>query len=157
MQFYLRTGFGESPEIFGGTDSHPFEGSGQGSGWASPGFGALSSIAIGAYKGYRGGAKITSPYLARVFLIATGMYVDDTDLLHWAASPEVKDEELIESVQSDIKVWGEIVQSMGGIVKAIKYSLVLLTCKWPTGRARLKTMNNIQYDPHEVVVKTPVL
>ena len=33
VYFCLRTGFGESPELFGGTDSHPFAGSGQGSGY----------------------------------------------------------------------------------------------------------------------------
>jgi hypothetical protein len=120
-----------------------------------PGFGALRSIAIGAYKRDGGGAKITSPHLARVFLFAAVMYVDDTDLLHWAESPEDKDEELIESVQRDVKAWGEIVQSTGGILKAMKCSLFLLTYKWPNGRARLKTMNDLSPSPYEVVVETP--
>ena len=49
---------------------------------AVDGFGAPSLIDIGAYKRDGGGAKITSPHLARVFLFAAVMYVDDTDLLH---------------------------------------------------------------------------
>ena len=57
-----------------------------------PGVGALSALAIGAYKIDGGGAKMTSPYLARVSLLAAVMYVDDTDLLHRAESPEVEDE-----------------------------------------------------------------
>ena len=82
---------------------------------------------LGAYKRYGGGAKIISQYLARVFLFDAVMYVDDTCLLHWADSPEDKDEELIESVQRDVKAWGEIVQSTGGILKTMKFSLFLLT------------------------------
>ena len=60
-----------------------------------PGFVALSSIAIGAYKRDGGGAKITSSYLARAFLLAAVIYVNNTALLYWAKPPEVKDEELI--------------------------------------------------------------
>ena len=68
-----------------------------------PGVGALSLIAISAYKRDEGGAKITSSYLARVFLFTVVMYGGDTDRLHWAESPENNDEELIESVQRDVK------------------------------------------------------
>ena len=67
-------------------------------------------------------------------------------------SPESKDGELIVSVQKDVKVWGEIVQSTGGILKAIKCSLFLLTYKWPNGRARLKPLKDIPDTPHDVVV-----
>jgi hypothetical protein len=62
-----------------------------------PGVGTLSSIAIGAYKRDGGGAKIMSKYLARLFLFAAVMYIDNTDLLHWADAPEDKNEELIEN------------------------------------------------------------
>ena len=61
-------------------------------------FQCIELDAIGVYKRDGGGAEITSPYLARVFLFATVVYVDDTDLLHWTDSPEDKGEELIESV-----------------------------------------------------------
>ena len=52
-----------------------------------PDFDPLSSIDIGTYKRDGGGANITSQYLARVFLLAVVMYVDNMDLLHWAESP----------------------------------------------------------------------
>ena len=81
--------------------------------------------------------------------------MDNTDFLHWADSPEDKDEELIESVQRGIKAWGEISQSTGGIIKAIQCSLFLLTYKCPNGWARLKTMNDLPTSPYEVVAETP--
>ena len=49
-----------------------------------------------------------SPYSVRAFLLATIMFLDDTDLLCQDGSPEDKDEELIESVQRDVKVWREV-------------------------------------------------
>ena len=120
-----------------------------------PGFGALISITIGAYKRDGGGTKITSPYLARVFIFAAVMYVDNTDLLHWVDSPEDKDGELIESVQRDVKTWGDIIQSTGGIFKAMKCSLFLLTYKFPNGWVLLKTLNDLATSPYEVVAETP--
>ena len=90
-----------------------------------------------------------------VFLFAAVMYVDDTDLLHWAASPEDKDEEPIKSVQRDVKSWGEIVQSTGGILKAMKCSLFLLTYNWFNGRAGLKIMHDLATPHYEVIVETP--
>ena len=113
----------------GGTDGHPFAGLGQGSGWDPPGFGALSTIATNAYKIAWRGAKITCTYLVKAFLLAAVMYVDDLDLLHWADSPLTSDEELIENLQRDVSLWGVIVQSTGGILKALKCSLFLLTYK----------------------------
>ena len=95
-----------------------------------------------------------SPYLARLFLYAAVMYMDNTNLLHWADAPEDKNEELIENFQRDIKAWGENVQSTGGILKAMKWSLFPLTYKWPNGRACHKTINNPTTPPYEVVVET---
>ena len=51
---------------------------------------------------------------SRVFLLAAVMYVDDTDLLHWAEIPETTDEELIEKVQWELDVWADIVNATGG-------------------------------------------
>ena len=42
------------------------------------------------------------------------MYVEDTDLLHWAEIPETTDEELIEKVQWELDVWADIVNATGG-------------------------------------------
>ena len=111
----MRTGFGESPELFGGSDERPFGGGGQGSGWAPLGFATLSSIMINAYKRAGCGVEMTSPYFSRVFLMAAVMYVDDTDLLHWADSPTATDRELIEKVQRELDVWADIVNVTGDL------------------------------------------
>ena len=54
---------------------------------------------VNAYKRMGHGAKVTSCYAARMFLLAAAMYIDDTDLIHWADSPHANDEEFIAQVQ----------------------------------------------------------
>ena len=50
MQYVLKTGFGESAGSYGGTATSPNSGLGQGSGASPPGFMALSSLIINAYR-----------------------------------------------------------------------------------------------------------
>ena len=48
--------------------------------------------------------------------------MNSIDLLHQVDSPEDKEKDQTESVHRDIKIWGEIVQSTSGILKAMKCS-----------------------------------
>ena len=96
---------------------------------------------------------MTSPYFSRVFLLAAVMYVDDTDLLHWADSPSTTDEELIEKVQWELDIWADIVNVTGGILKALKCSLFLLTFNWKNGRASLKTAGMLPEADHEILMR----
>ena len=50
MQFFLKTGYGESTSSYGGTSLAPNSGLGQGSGASPPGFLALSSLIVNAYR-----------------------------------------------------------------------------------------------------------
>ena len=95
MQFCLQTGFGESKDFFGGSSDNRLAGYGQGNGAAPAAFTILSTLIINAYKRLGNGAKLTSSYTARLFLLAATLFVDDTDLLHWADSQTTEDEELI--------------------------------------------------------------
>ena len=105
MQFFLRTGFGESQQSYGGTREHPIFGFGQGNGAAPPGFAALSALLINAYKRMGNGAKLTSSYTARMFVLAAVMYVDDTDLTHLAPSQLTSDADLFKQVQKSTTNW----------------------------------------------------
>jgi hypothetical protein len=57
MQYVLKTGFGNSEECYGGTNSSPNSGLGQGSGASPPAFIALSSLIINSYRWMGHGAK----------------------------------------------------------------------------------------------------
>jgi hypothetical protein len=110
----LRTGFGESKEMYGGTESDPFQGYGQGNCASPPGFSALSALVVNAYRRMGHGAKLTSAYTSRMFILEAVMYVEDIYLLHWAPSPTTSSGELIQQVQEATNNWGLLGQATGG-------------------------------------------
>ena len=48
------------------------------------------------------------------------MYVDDTDLLHWADSQVIEVKELVEKVQNSTNDFAKLAQASGGALKSDK-------------------------------------
>ena len=126
MQYVLKTGFGESTETYGGTADAPNSGLGQGSGASPPGFLALSSLIVNAYRRLGHGARVLSSYTRRLFHLTAVIYVDDTNLLHWPSSPYTEPEELVETVQSSTNDYSQLAIASGGILKQQKCSVYFL-------------------------------
>ncbi len=133
MQFFLRTGFGESEEFFEGTENDPIRGYEQGSGAAPPAFTCLATLLMNTYTQMGNGATLTSSYVSRLFLLAAAMYVDDSNLLHMADSPHSSDEELIQKVQGATNDFANVARATGGAMKPIKCSTYFLTYKAVNG------------------------
>ena len=74
---------------------------------------------MNAYKRSGNGARLTPARTARIFVLAAILYVDDTDLLHWAESKHSSVEELIEQMQNETTQWGMLAQSTGGYSKRL--------------------------------------
>jgi hypothetical protein len=83
-RFYIRTGFGKSKTLYGSTHEERLAGNGQGNASAGPGFTPMSSPIVNAYICDGFGARIYSSYYKQLLLLVTMMYVDNTDLIHWA-------------------------------------------------------------------------
>ncbi len=81
--------------------------------------------------------------MARLFVLATVMYVDDTDMLHWPPSPHTSLEELIEHVKQATMDWRNLTQASGGILKAGKCSAYFMDYKFICGRARMKSLRDL--------------
>ncbi len=84
MRFYLCTGFGKSKTSFGGTHEKWLAGYGQGNVAVDPGFTAMSLLVVNVYLQDGFGAQIYSSYYKQLLLLAAVMYIDNTDLIHWA-------------------------------------------------------------------------
>ena len=95
MHYCLRTGFGKSTQTYGGTTDNPYQWYDQGNCASPSGFAALGALAVNAYRCMGHGDKLTSSYTARMFILAAVMFVDDTDLLHWAPSHTTTPDELV--------------------------------------------------------------
>ncbi len=101
MRFYLHTGFGESKTSYGSTHEEQLAGYGQGNAAAGPGFTVMSLLIVHAYlhDGFGFGAQIYSSYYKQLFLLAAVMYINNTDLNHWAGPPACSPSKLIAAVQ----------------------------------------------------------
>ncbi len=133
MQYFLKTGYGESTNSYGGTSLAPNSGLGQGSGASPPGFSALSSLIVNAYRRMGHGSKILSSYTRRLFHLAVVMYVDNTDLLHWPESAHIDPEDLVAHVQEATMDYGLLAQASGGILKENKCLVYFLDYKYIGG------------------------
>ena len=105
MKFCLRTGFGESEELYGGSLLDRTMGLGQGNTAGPSGFSCLASLAVNAYRRQGHGGKLTSTYMARVFILAAVMFVNDTYLLHRPPMAETSDTDMISHTQVVTMEW----------------------------------------------------
>jgi hypothetical protein len=143
MQYVLKTGFGDSPDSYGGTATAPNFGLGQGSGASPPGFLALSSLTINAYQRMGHGAKILSSFSRQLFHLTAVMYFNDTDLLHWPKSSCINLKELVALVQKATTNYGCLAIALGGILKEKKCSIYFLDYKFVHGRAHMKSLHKL--------------
>ena len=102
MSFWLRTAYGTAETPFHGTEVDPFFGIGQGSGLAPPTFQAVSTLLINGYKSLGHGVRFQSAVTGMILFFAAILYVDDTDLIFSASSPELPDEEFLADIQSGL-------------------------------------------------------
>jgi hypothetical protein len=84
MNFFLRTGFGESKTFFGGSLYFPYMmGLGQGNRAAPLSWIQLSAVLVNVYKQLNLGSMITDPITAEVIHTMGALFVDDTNLYTW--------------------------------------------------------------------------
>jgi hypothetical protein len=82
MQFFLRSGYGDSTSPFGASKERPYGGLGQGSGAAPSSFSAVSTLMIMAFLRMGHGVQISTAVTGFVFALAAILCADDTDVLH---------------------------------------------------------------------------
>ena len=78
-----------------------------------------------------------------IFILVAIIYVDDTDLIHWAKFYGMTDNEFISEVQKGVTDWGKLVQASGGSLKQSKSFWYLLSWKFVRGVPTLKTQANL--------------
>ena len=144
MEYFVKTGFGiaDTPS-FGGSEDDRLMSLGQGSGAAPIGMRNIITLTDNAYKRLGHGMNTRSAISQRLFLLAAIIYVDDTDLIHWAKFYGMTDDDFISDVQNGVTDWGKLVQASGGSLKQSKSFWYLLSWKFVRGVPTLKTQANL--------------
>jgi hypothetical protein len=143
MRLFLRTGFGESKQSYGGMHKQQLAGYGQGNTASGPGFTALSSLIVKAYLRDGYGAQIYSSYYKQLLLLAAIKYVDDTDLIHWSRTLDCNPKELIAEAQTATYAWGGLAIATGAAIKPEKCYAYFLLYWFDKGRVKLRTISSL--------------
>ncbi len=78
IQWFLKTAFGQSGSLFGGTRWDPSMGLGQGNGVAPPGFLIVCTLMINVYHRQGHGAEFVGAWSRDAFILAAVLYIDDS-------------------------------------------------------------------------------
>ncbi len=138
MRFYLRTEFGESKTSYGSTHEEWLVGYGRRNAAVGPSFTAMSLLIVNTYLQDGFGAQIYSSYYKRLLLLAAVMYVDDTDLIHWAGWLSCSPSEFIAAAQTATYAWGSLAIATVAAMKPEKFYAYFLSYWYNRGRAKLR-------------------
>lgn len=123
MEFYLRTGFGQSESYFGGKEQGK-HGLAQGNGAAPPTWQQISTIMINAQHSKGHGVDIVCPITMKKIRQVGIAYVDDTNLWDGMAEDDDVDSAAHKS-QAGINDWGGFLQASGGALNPGKCSATI--------------------------------
>ena len=120
MEYYLRTGFGESTTYSGGKED-PKQGSCQGNTAAPPTWQQISSLLINGQKRAGHGITIVAPISKQSHIQVGILFVDDTNL--WEGLGEKDDvASTLEKGQRSVNSWGNNLLAVGGELRPDKCS-----------------------------------
>jgi hypothetical protein len=139
MQWFLKTAFGQSKKLFGGTKWDPLMGLGQGNGAAPSGFLAVSTLMINVYPQLGHGTEFVGAWSRDVFMLAAVPCVDNLDLLHMAKGFPT-DDKCVVSVQSATNAWVGLVLATGGSLKQQKCCWYIMGWWWINGVPQMRKL-----------------
>jgi hypothetical protein len=96
-----------------------------------------------AYINMGHGVQVTTAVTGLLFAIAAIIYVDDTDLLHWARTAGMTDEEFFAQVQQATIDWGKLAIASGGSLKPEKCFWYLIAFKFVHGQPQYKSLTEL--------------
>jgi hypothetical protein len=116
MTWCLKTAFGQSEILFGGTVLDPSMGLGQANGVAPPSFLAVCTLMINIYHNLGHGVMFIGAWAHDAFTLTAVLYVDDSNLFHMAIGMP-SNEVFLQLVQSATNDWVGLVHATGGLLK----------------------------------------
>ncbi len=72
------------------------------------------------------------------------MYVDDTNMIHWAQNPSCSPDNLIAAAQTATYAWGGLAIATGAAMKPEKCYAYFLSYSYDNGQARLRPICSLR-------------
>jgi hypothetical protein len=148
MEYFIKSGFGIAKEpSFRGSINARLMGLGQGSGATPIGMRSMITLVDNAYKRLGHGINAKFSLADRIFILAAIIYVDDTDLLHWAKFYGLSNKSFMDDIQKGVNDWGMLVQATGGSLKQSKSFWYLFSWKFVRGKPTIKPETELPLHP----------
>ena len=129
---FICTAFSDSRTYYGGKQSVPYQGSGQGNASSSPFWLIVSSPLIQLNTANNVCASFTSAIALIAITLAMVMYVDDNDI-YVTSSRTNRIPNVICQSQHNLRTWKRLLEVTGGVVRPKKCSWALVAFKWHGG------------------------
>ena len=136
MKMRVRTAYGESQQWYGGDTANPFQGLCQGNG-CGPAVWLVVSMFVVRFLKIKGRvSSILSCLSGAVVEILGLMFVDDSDLVHFASEQETPDQ-IADELNTTVQHWQTGLNISGGTLRPNKCYWYLLAYEWIDGTVRM--------------------
>ncbi len=143
MRFFLWMGYGEFTDSYGGTYEDRTLEFGQGNSAAGPGVLALSAHIVNAYIRDGHGAHLQTSFTDCLFVLASVIYVDDTDLPNVTDLVMATPRELIDHTQKSTNAWGGLAIAAGTALKPKKCFTYFMVYRFTNDRASMGSTSQL--------------
>lgn len=147
MLMKVRTGFGESAIIYGGSSNFPLQGVCQGNGAIPSLWMVISSILIQILLKQQGSSILTSAMYGKSMDILGFMYVDDTDLLCFGNHRQQR-QEIEGKLLNMVHCWQNALVTAGGTLIPEKCYWYSVNYIWTNGQCKYDQSSNTQLTIH---------
>ena len=138
MKMRVRTAFGESTEWYGGNPETPFQGLCQGNG-CGPAVWLVVSMFVVRFLKLKGRvSRVWSALSGLATEILGLMFVDDSDLVHFAEGHEAPGQ-VADDLNTTVQCWQKGLAISGGTLRPEKCYWYLLDYEWVDGKVRYDT------------------
>ncbi len=152
--FFLRMGYGESTESYGKTSEDRTLGFGQGNSAAGPGFLALKAQIVNTYIGDGHGACLQTSFTDCLFILAFGIYVNNTDLPHVTALVTATPKGLIDHTQKSTNAWSSLTIDTGAALKPEKCFAYFMVYRFTNSRGSMCSPLQLYFSCRQLVTNT---
>ena len=132
MRHYIRTAYGDSTSYYGGNESDPLQGGGQGNPAAPPMWIALTVTLITLMNNLTPGVLILTPISLVIAFLTVIMYVDDSTIFILGQTNELP-HAVIGRSQQYIYAWCKYLWVTGGALRPEKCWYTLVNFQWVDG------------------------
>ena len=132
MRHHIRTAYGDSKNYYGGVETEPLQGGGQGNPAAPPMWISITIILLSIMNSLLPGIEICSPITLAIATLTVIMYVDDSTIFVLGRENETN-VEVLQRAQSYVDSWCNFLWVTGGALRPEKCWYTCVQFQWNDG------------------------